>query len=166
MNVFLVSLEFVSFSGHWGWIVLHRLLARHEIEKSHVGSDGHSTVESLLATLFGTHQPHVVRELFKGLGPFGRLGLMSSLLVLHGDDFLRVAILDVANGEVGTLLDNSFQRPLFLFYPTEFVLRKVVGQCVIPKIVDLSFKRPGRLDLVIVELGDGFAHVLDGGQWV
>ena len=107
--------------------------------KSHVGSDGDSTIESLRAVLLGTHQFQVARKLFKGSGPFRRLSLMSSLLVLHEDNFLRVAIFDAANGEVGTLLDNAFQRPLFLFYAIEFVLGKVVGQCVVREVIDLSF---------------------------
>jgi len=45
--------------------------------------------------------------------------------------YLRLAILDVANGDINTLLDNSFKRPLFsLYYPVElFFLPEVVGDC-------------------------------------
>jgi hypothetical protein len=43
--------------------------------------------------------------------------------------YLTVAILDVANGDISTLLDSSFKRPLFSLYPVEFFLPEVVGDC-------------------------------------
>jgi hypothetical protein len=119
VNLFLVMLELVGFSSLRTGVVFHFLFARHEKVEPDVRSDGDSAVENLVASLFSTHQFQVVGELFDGLNPLGLLSLIASSLVLDENDFLRVAILDVANGEVGTQLDNTFKRPLFLLLENE-----------------------------------------------
>ena len=85
---------------------------------------------------------------------------MSLFVVLHQDEFLNVTVPNATNREVSTLLDNTFERPLFLLYPIELFLREVVGQGVVPEVVDGGFPGPGSLDLAIVELSNGFCHVL------
>lgn len=164
VDLILVILEFVGFSGLRGVVVPQCLLLGHEVVEAHVGFDGDGAVEKIVAALFGANQFQIVSELVDALDPLGLLSLMSSSLVLHEDGFLSGTILDVANGEISTLLDNSFKRPLFLLYPVELFLREVVGQGVVPEVVDRSFQGPGRLDLIIVEFRNGPIHVLFVGQ--
>ena len=71
VNICLVSLEFVSVSGHAGGVVPHCLLAGHEVAKAHVGSNGDSAVDNFLAALFAAHQFQVTSKLFNSLGPLG-----------------------------------------------------------------------------------------------
>lgn len=82
------------------------------------------------------------------------LGLITSALVFEKGYLLRLTVLDVTDGEVGTLLDHSLERTLFLFYAIEQLTSEVNGQDVVPKLVNGIFQGARLLDLVVLGLTD------------
>ncbi len=131
-------------------VVVHGLLTGHEHVEAGIGADGHVAVQNAFAALLSAYQLQVISELLWSIDPHRRLSFVAAALVLEQCNFLGNTVLDIANGEIGTLLDDSLQRTLLLFDTVHQVLREVVGQAVIPEVVDGVLVGVGFLDLVIV----------------
>ena len=95
------------------------LRVRIQLVESGVGSYVDGAVESFCGVLtgFSAYQCHVPGELVKGERPLLGLTLHSSTLVFHEDHLLhnlQIAILDITDGPVGTLLGDSWKHTRFL----------------------------------------------------
>jgi hypothetical protein len=161
MNLFLILRKLVALSVR-ARIVDAFLLVGIQLVESGIGTYVDGAVESSFGILLalGTYQFHVPGELGEGGVPLGGLSLHAFTLVLHEDHLLRISILDVANGPVGTLLGDLWKWTRFLLDAEFQLLLKAIRQKIEPEVIDIVLDGIYVFDLAVVVLLGSVVHVL------